>query len=180
MQLRTIYKILSLTRGFIESKLDEDKRTRINLLSRFHDLSEQIKELEKSETDHTQTFFKLGVKTAEEKIAVNHVKTGKQETENKNYDKAEELFRQALKIAPNLGYVYTEYSKFEYFQRKHVNIALKFAKKATEVDSNNYHTWWNYGVLLKKEKNYQSAIPVFKRAKELNQDYLPTYSELGE
>ena len=179
-QLRTIYKILSLTRGFIESKLDEDKRTRINLLSRFHDLSEQIKELEKSETDYTQTFFKLGVKTPEEKIAVNHVKTGKQEIENKNYDKAEEQFRQALKIGPNLGYVYTEYSKFEYFQKNHVNNALKLAKKATEVDSNNYHTWWNYGVLLKKEKNYQSAIPVFKRAKKLNQDYLPTHSELGE
>ncbi len=179
-QLRNVYKILSLTRGFIESKLDADKRTRINLLSRFHDLSEQIKELEKSETDYTQTFFKLGVKTPEEKIAVNHVKTGKQEIKNKDYDKAEEHFSQALKIGPNLGYVYTEYSKFEYYQNNHINIALNYAKKATEVDPNNYHTWWNYGVLLKKEKMYDEAMPTLKKAKELNKDYLPNYSELGE
>ncbi len=177
-QEKTKYNILTLTRGFVESKLDEDERTRIKLITRFHDLSDQIKELEKSVSDYTQTYFKLGIKTPEQKVGVNNVKSALANVENNDFVTAEKFFKKAAEIAPDLPYVWTEYSKFE-FQRGHIPQALGMAKKAVDAGPNNALAWWNYGLLLKKAKKYPEAIPIFEKAKELNPDYLPNYSELA-
>ncbi len=169
------YNLLSLTRGFIRTKLDDDKPIKLILLNRYHD---QIKELEKSIAVYRKTVLSLGIKSTEEKIAFNYIKSAKNEIEADNEDEAEEWFKKAVKIAPKLDYVWTEYSKFENLRRNHQN-AIEFAKRATKYGPDNFHTWWNCGVILRKNAEYFEAINSLQTAKSLYSEYLPIYSELG-
>lgn len=174
-QTQIYYNIHSLTRGFLESKLNEDTQTKLFLLNRYYD---QIKELEKSIAVYHQTVFSLGIKTVEEKIAFNFIKSAKTNIESDNEKEAENCFKEATKVAPNLDYVWTEFSKFEYLRKNHAK-SLEYAKKAVKLGNENFHTWWNYGSLLSKTGNYHEAIEILKQAKKLNPDFLPIYSELG-
>lgn len=174
----TEYAMLELTRGFVESRLDDDEKTRQMLSTRYYHLSEQIEEFEKSKRSYTQLLFSLGIKTPEEQVAFNYVKAAKNYAEHNEVEDAEKNFELALKIAPNLSYVLTEYSKFE-FNRGHHAEGLKLAKRAIEVDPQSYHAWFNYGIALEKAHQNQRAIECLQKAKELNPKHLPIFTELG-
>lgn len=174
-KIEVYYNILPITRGFIETKLNEDLQTKLFLLNRYND---QIKQLEKSIAVYQQTVFSIGIKTVEQKIAFNFVKSAKTNIESDNEQEAEKCFNEAVKVAPKLDYVWTEYSKFE-FLRKNYSKALEYANKAVSLGQENFHTWWNYGNLLRRNGDYQESIDVLKQAKKINPDFLPIYSELG-
>ncbi|MHA1401857.1 MAG: NB-ARC domain-containing protein [Candidatus Heimdallarchaeaceae archaeon] len=174
----TDYNMLELTRGFLQSKLDEDKPTLDMLDARLHDLSDQIKDLEVSQSRYSQSLMTFGIKTIDEKVAFNYVKTAKTYQARNDLINSEKYYKLALEAAPNLSYVLTEYSKFE-FSRKHYHEALNLAKKAVDVNPRNFHSWFNYGIILKKTRKYNEAIKALKNAKKLNSNYLPIYTELG-
>lgn len=176
--LITKYTMLELTRGFIETNLDDDERTRVMLLSRLHHLSEQIQEFEKSKRSYFQSLFSLGIKSPEEQVAFNYVKAAKNFYYNGDVENAEKNFELAFRIAPTLSYVLTEFSKFEY-ARKHITDALKLAEKAVTANPENFHAWFTYGIMLEKTRKDRESKVALQKAKELNPQHLPIYTELG-
>jgi len=174
----TEYSMLELTRGFIESKLKDDEKTRQILNTRLYHLSEQIHDFEISHSSYFQSLISLGITTFEERIAFDYVKAAKNFYYQGNAEEAEVNFKKAAKVAPRLSYVWTEFSKFE-FSRNHISEALKYAQEAIDVKPINYHAWFNLGIILSRTKNYQGAISCFVKAKELNPEHLPIYTELG-
>jgi tetratricopeptide (TPR) repeat protein len=174
----TEYTMLELTRGFINTKLDEDTKSREMLLTRNYHLAEQIQDFERSKSSYDQSLFTLGIKTTEEQIAFNYVKAAKRFWDQDENDKAVENFELALKIAPNLSYVLVEYSKFK-FDKGHLPDALKLVQQAVNVNPESWHTWFTYGITLRKMNKFNEAVGVFEKAKELNPKHPPIQTELG-
>jgi tetratricopeptide (TPR) repeat protein/cold shock CspA family protein len=174
----TEYTMLELTRGFIETRLDDDERTRQMLIVRLHHLSEQIQEFEKSKSSYFQSLYSLGIKSPEGQVAFNYVKAAKNFYYNGDVENAEKNFELAMKIAPTLSYVLTEFSKFKY-ARKHITDALKLAEKAVKVNPDSFHAWFNYGIMLEKTRKDRESIVCLQKAKELNPQHLPIFTELG-
>lgn len=188
--LNTKFSILSLTSDFIKLKLNESDKIRINLEDKSHKLSDLIEEGEKIsnlyETDekvkerHRELISAIGIKTPEEKIAFNYVKTAKDFADiEKNYEKALEYFDKATLIAPKLPYTYGEYSKFLYFSRKDKEKALKLAHKAVILEPLNFHHWSNYGKMLRLSKQGKQAIVILKKTLDINPNSLATMNQLG-
>ena len=176
--LITNYSMLSLTRGFIQHKLDDDKILRNILQTRYYDLSEQIEQFEKSKSAYAQSLFSLGVKNEDEKIAFNYVKTAKNFAKKEVFTAAEENFEKAIKVAPEFPYALSEYAKFE-FDRGHIPKSNRLFQQAIEVDRENYHSFFNYGIRLKRQNKLSEAIEVLSRAMELNPNHQPIYNHLG-
>lgn len=174
----TNYQMLSLTRGFVTYKLDEDSKTLRILQTRYYDLSRQIELLEKSQSEYNQALFSLGVKTEEEKIAFNYVKTAKNYIKTENFEKGTENFENAIEIAPNFSYALIEYAKFEFY-RGHIPKSNELFQRSVDADKENFHAFFSFGNCLKRQKNLADAINMFKEAQRLNPDYLPIYNELG-
>lgn len=188
--LNTKFSILSLTSDFIRLKLNNSDIIRINLEDKSHKLSDLIEEGEKIsnlyETDekvkerHRELISAIGIKTPEEKIAFNYVKTAKDFADiEKNYEKALEYYDKAIIIAPKLPYTYGEYSKFLYFSIKNKEKALKLAHKAVILEPLNFHHWSNYGKMLRLSKQGKQAIVILKKALNLNPNNLATMNQLG-
>jgi LuxR family glucitol operon transcriptional activator len=148
----TNYQMLSLTRGFVTHKLDEDKKTLRILQTRYYDLSRQIELLEKSQSEYNQSLFSLGVKTEEEKIAFNYVKTAKNYIKTENFEKGTENFENAIEIAPNFSYALIEYAKFE-FDRGHIPKSNELFQRAVDADKENFHAFFGFGICLRRQKS---------------------------
>ncbi|MDD4898236.1 MAG: NB-ARC domain-containing protein [Methanocellales archaeon] len=174
----THYTTLSLTRGFVQSKLDEDKKTLNMLQTRYHELTQQVDQLEKSKRAYDQSLFSLGIKSDDQKIAFNYVKTAKNFIKNGDFEKAEQNFKNAIQVAPSFSYALIEYAKFEFY-RGHVGISNDLFEQAINADKENFHSFFSYGICLKKQDRVLDAIKMLEKAKELNPEYLPTYNELG-
>lgn len=174
----TEYTMLELTRGFVETKLDSDEKTRQMLSTRLYHLAEQIQDLEKSKSSYFQSLISLGIKTPEEQVAFNYVKAAKNFYFQRENDKAEKNFQLAVKIAPKLSYVLTEFSKFE-FGRRHNAEAIKLAKRAVEASPENFHAWFSQGIMLEKTRDLDGAEKSLLKAKDLNPQHLPIFTELG-
>lgn len=172
------YSMLTLTRGFITTKLNEDIKTRKLLDTRMYHLSEEISDTEKANTAYYQSLQSFGVKSVDEKVAFTRVKAAKNFFLNGDSRLAESNFEEAIKAAPNLSYALQEYSKF-LSSTDRTRKALSLAKRAVEVDIENYHAWFNYGIMLRMSQMLDEAIIKLNRAKELNSKHLPIYNELG-
>lgn len=174
----TNYNMLSLTRGFISCKLDENKRILNILNTRYHDLSIQVEQIEKSKSAFYQSLFSLGIKTDEEKIAFNYVKTAKNFSKQNNDEETEKNYEKAIEIAPKFAYALIEYAKFE-SQRRHIPKSNSLFKRAIKADPENYHGFFFYGISLKRQNKIDDAIEMFKKAQSLNPNHLPIHNELG-
>jgi len=177
-KVQTVYSMLTLTRGFVGSKLDDDEKRKSMLSTRLYHLKEQIQDIESAKTSYSQSFFSLGIKTQEEQVAFHYIKAAKNYYDQKEYDDAYRNFERALSIAPKSSYVLNEFSKFEYY-RRHVPRALQLAKESVEHNPDVFHSWLNYGIMLRKNLQFDKAIKKLIKCKELNPNYLPTYNELG-
>ena len=177
-RLVTNYSMLSLTRGFIQHKLDEDKKIGLILHTRYYELKEQVEQIEKSRNLYIQSLLSLGVKNEDEKIAFTCVKTAKNFVKNEDFGRAEENFEKAIKVAPKFSYALSEYAKFE-FERGHVQKSNELFESAINADPENYHSFLGYGIRLRKQNELKEAIDVLEKAMELNPDYLPIYNHLG-
>jgi tetratricopeptide (TPR) repeat protein len=175
----TEYTMLELTRGFVETKLDSDEKTRQIFSTRLYHLAEQIQDFEKSKTSYFQSLISLGIKTPEEQVAFNYVKAAKNFYFQGETNMAEKNYELALKIAPKLSYVLTEFSKFE-FGRKHYAEAIKLAKRAVDANPESFHAWFNLGYLLKKTRDLDGAEKSLLKSRDLNPQHLPIYTELGK
>ncbi len=180
-ELNTKYSLLSLTRGFINSKLNENEKLRVILQDRKFRLQELMEGEEKLRLSHYSLISSLGIKTLEEKIAFDHVKQAKEiSLITKNNEEATKLFDTALVFAPKLGYVYEEYSKFEFYRNYNKEKALDLAKNSLIYEPENFHLWFNYGKMLRRAGYIQKSIAIYKRAIELNPQYIPLINQQGK
>ena len=176
--ITTYYMMLLLTRGFVQNKLDNETLIQKELQSKYRDLSLQIEETESSKAAFNDSLSFLGIKTEEDKIAYNYVKTAKNYVKAGNDIDAKENFDSALRISPELSYILSEYGKFE-SSLEHYDAAEKYHLKACHIDDLNYNTHFSYGIFLRKQNRIDDAIRHLERAKELNGKFLPVYNELG-
>ena len=180
-ELNTNYSLLSLTSGFINLKLNENEKLRVILQDRKFRLLELMEGEEKLRSSHYSLISSLGIKTLEEKIAFKHVKQAKEVSLiKKNNEEATKLFDTALVFAPKLGYVYEEYSKFEFYRKRNKEKALGLAKKSVLNEPENFHLWFNYGKMLRQAGRIQESVSIYKKAIELNPQYIPTINQLAK
>ena len=174
----TTYTTLSLTRGFIQHKLDENPKELNSIKTRYYELSKQIQDFEKSLKTYYQSMVSLGIKSDNEKISFNYIKSAKNFHKNDNFEKARQNFENAIKSAPNFSYALMEYAKFEY-EQEHYQQAERLILRAIRSDPENYHVHFTHGIFLKKQHRIPQAINALKKASELNPKHLPIYNELG-
>ncbi len=180
-ELNTKYSLLSLTSGFINLKLNDNEKLRVILQDRKFRLLELMEGEGKLRSSHYSLISSLGIKTLEEKIAFEHVKQAKEVSLiKKNNKEATKLFETALVFAPKLGYVYEEYSKFEFYRNWNKEKALELAKKSLIYEPENFHLWFNYGKMLRQAGKIQESFSIYKRAIELNPQYIPTINQLAK
>ena len=179
-EIITEYSMLGLTRGFVESKLDDEESIKTMLLTRYNDLQGILQNIEASETNYYQSLFSLGLKTPEDKVAFHYISLAKNCLYSNDTEGAEQNFARALKISPNSAYVLIEASKFEFLIKKHIHQALEYAKRAVELDPKNFQTWLSYGINLRNTSKYDESIECLTKANQLNPGYPPILSELGK
>lgn len=172
------YSMLTLTRGFIRNKLDINNEIKNELQTKHYELSFQIEQTEKSKLAFYDSLSAFGIKTEEDKIAFNYVKTAKNYQHSENLREAAKYFEKAYKIAPRLTYVLCEYAKFEFFIG-HVESSERLFNSAIKLDSENFHIYFSYGIVLRKQNKLEQAIENLEISKEFNPEYLPVYNELG-
>lgn len=174
----TYYQMLLLTRGFIQNKLDSEKVLRLEIETKYKELSFQIENAEKSQSEFHHTLSMFGIETEEDKIAFNHIKIAKNYLKVRDEKQAITSFDSALTISPNFAYAYVEYGRFEY-TRGHKEKAEKYYLKACHLDDNNYRNHFAYGVFLRRENRIDDAIKHLKKVELLNPEFPSLYNELG-
>ncbi len=95
-----------------------------------------------------------------------------------NYDLAESLFLQALRINPNNAATLYELANIYAFQNNKRN-ALIYSKKAAQLDPKN--TWYQllYIECLKEDKQYQEVISVYQKLLKEYPDHIEYYYEIA-
>lgn len=174
----TEYGMLSLTRGYVTGKFDADEKEKNILKTRYYHWLEDSRELEVAKSDYSQQEFLIGIKTVEDRVAYNYVKSAKLAFEGGNVEETKRMYERALRASPKLAYAYAEYSKFEQ-KLEHDSDALDLARRAVQVDPENWHAAFNLGCCLRRVREPEEAVKALRRAKELNPTYLPIYNELG-
>lgn len=95
-----------------------------------------------------------------------------------NYDLAETLFSQALKIDPNSSATMYELANIYSFQNNK-NQALYFAKKAATIDPKNIWYQLLYAQCLKDNKQLPEVAGVYEKLVKDNPDRIDLYYELA-
>ena len=177
-QLITHYNMLFLTRGFIQTKLDEeDPSIRNNLLKTLHDINVNAEETTKSFAEYNKSLASFGIQTQEDKLAYNYIKTAKNFLKQDNIEAARKNFYKALEISPNLVYAINETAKFE-ASIMHIQEAEELFKKGISINKNSM-ILSSYGIFLRKNDRPFEAIPVFIEALTINPDNANVLTELG-
>lgn len=90
------------------------------------------------------------------------------ETKYKNYNKAEECYRLALKYAPGYIPVYLNYSIVLSTLEK-FDILEKLLAQALKIEGIDKSKIWNeYGIMYEMQEKYSDAIQAFKNAIKLS------------
>lgn len=177
-KLINTYSMLTLTRGFIQKKFEDSRELKHELQAKYYELNYQIEQTEKSKLAFYDSLDAFGIKTEEDKIAFNYVKTAKNYQRSENYKDASKFYKKAYDISPNLSYVLVEYAKFEFLDGNPAR-CCELLDRAKATDPENFHIYHSYGVVLRKQNRLPEAIEHFKDAKKINPEFLPTYNELG-
>lgn len=98
---------------------------------------------------------------------------------SKQYGKAEELYIKISELNPEDPIRAYRAILMMYDRAKITDKAIETAKKISEMDSNNYESFYNLGFMYQNAKRYNEAIEAFKKAIELNPGYEYSYSSIG-
>ena len=174
----TVYYMLDLTMGFVETKLQSEEKLLMQLQNNKYHLIDQIKGEELAKSGYAQSLISFGVKTESDRIAFLNVKSAKNYQLKGEFKEAENYFKEAIKASPHFAYALTEYAKFEFYRGFH-HQALDKMKQAIEFDQENFLVFFSYGKMLSIARRHEEAVMILQKAKELNPQYLPIYNELG-
>jgi len=94
------------------------------------------------------------------------------------FDKAEEIYRQVIKINPKCFDAFNLLGLIKY-QCSHFLDSLDLFKQAIGIYPANPGFYLNLGRSLEKLERYQDALSVFKEAIKLDPEYIDSYYEVG-
>lgn len=170
--------MLALTRGFIQTKLDsEDPSLRLKLQDVQHKLQLNAEETERVFSEYNRSLKAFGLKTDEDKLAYNYIKTAKNYLKQNQYDMASKHFDKALSIAPDLIYAINEVAKFE-SKMGHIDKAEEVFKKGIAINKNSL-ILASYGIFLRKNNRTADAVSILKLALEVDSENATVLTELG-
>jgi tetratricopeptide (TPR) repeat protein len=98
--------------------------------------------------------------------------------EQKKYDKAIEVYKQAISINPNLVQVYNGLGNVYYEQKKYEE-AIEVYKQAIAINPNLVQAFNGLGNVYYEQKKYEEAIEVYKQAIGINPNLVQVYNGLG-
>jgi tetratricopeptide (TPR) repeat protein len=170
----TRYRILPLTKGYLNSKEDTDREIKGKLFS-VQNLDEESRRAVK----HFQFSLEyLGAETDEELIAAKYVQTALTRNQAGDYDGAIEALERGRQIAPNFAGLYRNWAVIESDNRNYDKAADLFSKAAS-LNERDPTTWYRWGELEKKLINYPAARKYLKKALDLVDDKSLVLISLG-
>lgn len=98
---------------------------------------------------------------------------------SKQYEKAEEFYLKIAELTPEDPLRAYRAVLMMYDKANMTDKAIEIAKKISEIDSNNYESYYNLGFMYQNAKRYNEAIEAYKKAIELNPGYEYSYSSIG-
>ena len=79
-------------------------------------------------------------------------------------NKAEDLYKEAMKINPRISYIYTNYGDLLQFNKGLLNDAKEMYQKAISLNPNEYKAYAGLGMLLLNNKKFVKAKKMYKIA----------------
>jgi tetratricopeptide (TPR) repeat protein len=86
------------------------------------------------------------------------------ETKYKNYSKAEECYRLAVKFAPEYTAAYINYAILLSNLEKYTPLAELLEKSLTVAGINKSKIWNEYGIMYEMQGNYTESVNAYKKA----------------
>lgn len=86
--------------------------------------------------------------------------------QNKEFDNAAELIKQAIEISP-CAYFWGNLARV-YFKNENFKEAINANKKAIEFEPDNFDAWFNLALVLKNDSQIEESIEAYKKALLLN------------
>lgn len=177
-QLITLYNMLFLTRGFIQTKLDgEDPSIRINLQNILHEININAEETTRTFIEYNKSLSTYGIQSEEDKLSYSYIKIAKNYAKQENTELAAKNFDKALQISPNLVYAINEVAKFK-ASIFHLDEAEELFKRGISINKNSL-ILSSYGIFLRKNDRFSEAIEYYYQALELNPENASVLTELG-
>jgi tetratricopeptide (TPR) repeat protein len=106
------------------------------------------------------------------------VKCGEKEASRKNYEKALDIFDNAIRINPSCDSAYGD--KALVFDKMGIlDESLKMYSKALEINPKNSITWHNMGLTLIKKKRMDEAINCFDKSISIDKNYSKAWYNKG-
>jgi tetratricopeptide (TPR) repeat protein len=97
----------------------------------------------------------------------------------KRYEEALTAYEQAIRLDPNLAYVYNNKGK-TLNELKRYEEALTAYKQAIRLDPNLAYVYNNKGKTLNELKRYEEALAAYEQAIRLNPNHAKTYNNKGD
>jgi len=106
------------------------------------------------------------------------VKEGERQASKNNFDKALEIFDEAIRIDSRFDVAYVDKALvFEKMGR--LDDSLKLTLKTLEINPKNAVAWHNRGLTLIKKKKYAESIDCFDKAISLDENYSKAWYNKG-
>lgn len=96
-----------------------------------------------------------------------------------NNEEALKYYKEALELDKNNEYIHNSMASI-YRQNGEFTSAKIHLKASIEIDDENFVTYYNYGNLLVDMNNNEEAIMMYKKAIEINPDFLEAKDELAK
>lgn len=177
-QLISSFDMLSLTRGFVEHKLNNDKTGIRNSLERIkQELIISSEETERIIFEDNKTLLERGIRTENEKLAFTYIKRADDYSFERSIEMADKYYEMAYNLAPTSWYVVTKYAKHKALT-DHKEEAEILYKKAIEIEKNPKDLYY-YAVHLRNNQRYGEAIELLQSALKIDDKFGDGLLEIG-
>ena len=162
----TRYGLLSLTRGYVRTRLDTDLNLRRTLENRHHAVRSTQEEAARAKKRYQHSLEDLGASSEEEKVAALLANTAYQHYQSGRYSEAVDAYRRACEIAPRFSSIYRNWAVMESTEG-HTLEAHELMEKATNLQPDNALLWKTWGDMMRKERRTSDALKYYQRASDL-------------
>lgn len=162
-ELETRYELLSLTRQYLNAKLEQDNETHRALKSRAAIIQDMLKSARRARYSFRYSLKDFGAVTEQEQIASTWALTGHQRYVAGSYDESVRMFKNAVEFAPKFAPIYRLWASIESTER-HFETASDLMKKATALAARDPGMWLARGQIEMKANNFPESVSHLEQA----------------
>lgn len=175
---RTYYNILPLTLSFAQSKLSEKRGLEVEARKRLaRYLQRQQKQREALE-QYGYALERIGATTEKGKLAALQSQLAFAAYQRGNYAEAVKLFKQALKVDPNLAYTYQLWAMVER-QEGNIGKAEELFREASRLNPANPIIWRSWAMMKKELGNLEESQKILRQGLQHRPDDKATIHSLA-